>query len=322
MMMQILIPVAVLGAMGLVFGVGLAVAAKIFEVKVDERIPLVREALPGANCGGCGLPGCDALAEAIVGGNAAINACPVGGASCAEAIGEIMGQSVGDAIPTVACTLCKGSCDHSPDVADYYGVADCREILVANGGIKKCRYGCLGLGTCVKACKFDALKIGENGLPEVDIDKCTSCGQCVEVCPKNIMAIVPANQLIHIDCSNKDKGKLVRGSCDVGCIACRACVKVCPTEAIVVEDNLARIDYDKCIQCGACVEKCPTNAITQEDRIYLVEEPSVNDGFEEETEIVEDVEITQITESPEEVVVSETVEVISFEPTPKDEDIQ
>lgn len=288
MLNQILIPVGVLGVMALLFGVGLAVAARIFEVKQDERVPLVRAALPGANCGGCGLPGCDALAVAIVDGNAAVNACPVGGSECAAKIGEIMGVAAGSAEPTVARVICQGTCEHSPRIAEYYGELDCREALIANGGNKKCRWGCLGMGTCVKACMFDAIKIGENGLPEVDMEKCTSCGACVTACPKDLMDIVPQKQLVFVECSSKDKGKIAKANCDVACIGCRACVKVCPTEAITVTDNLARIDYEKCIQCGACVEKCPTGAIIMEDRVIVTSsDEAENHTLLAESEIVE-----------------------------------
>ncbi|MDO4289450.1 MAG: RnfABCDGE type electron transport complex subunit B, partial [Eubacterium sp.] len=269
MMMELLIPVAVLGVMGLIFGAGLAIASKIFEVKVDERVPLVREALPGANCGGCGFPGCDALAAAIVSGEASVDACPVGGAAVAAAIGKIMGEDAGAQTPKVACVQCKGDCDHAPSMADYFGAMDCREALVANGGVKQCRYGCLGLGTCVKACMFGALSIGDKGLPVVDVEKCVACGKCKTACPRQIIDIIPEDKLIHVDCRSKDKGKIVRQNCEVGCIGCRACTKVCPEEAITVTDNLASIDYDKCVLCGACVEKCPTGAITKEDRIVI-----------------------------------------------------
>ncbi|MEF9919194.1 MAG: RnfABCDGE type electron transport complex subunit B [Eubacterium sp.] len=272
MAMEILIPVLILSAMGLVFGAGLALASKIFEVKMDERVPLVREALPGANCGGCGYPGCDALASSIVKGEALINACPVGGLAVASKIGEIMGKSAGASEPEVACVQCKGDCENAPNRSDYYGIHDCREALIANGGIKKCRYGCIGFGTCVEACMFGALSMGDNGLPEVDVDKCTSCGKCKAICPNHIIDLIPKNQLIHVDCHSMDKGKIVRSNCSVGCIACKACVKVCPEDAIIVENNLATINYEKCVQCGACVEKCPTGAITFEDRIIVKEE--------------------------------------------------
>lgn len=298
MMMQLLIPVAILGVMGLVFGAGLAIASKVFEVKTDERVPLVRDALPGANCGGCGLPGCDALASAIVKGEAPLNACPVGGNAVALAIGEIMGESVGNSAPLVACVHCGGDCTHSPNRANYYGVKDCREAMIASGGVKQCRYGCMGLGTCVNACMFDALTIGENGLPTVDVDKCTACGKCRDGCPKNLIDLIPADQLIHVDCSNTDKGKLVRAVCDIGCIACKACIKVCPADAIIVENNVASINYEKCTQCKACFEKCPTGAITLEERIVVNDETTVLE-LEPEKDLNEEMEaIIQVDAEP------------------------
>lgn len=312
MIMELLIPVGILGAMGLIFGAGLAIASKVFEVKTDERVPLVREALPGANCGGCGFPGCDALAAAIVNGEAAVNACPVGGAATAMAIGEIMGESVGSSEPMVACIHCNGDCTHSPNRADYYGIQDCRQAMIASGGVKTCRHGCMGLGTCVNACMFGALSIGDNGLPEVDVDKCIACGKCREACPKGIIDLIPADQLVHVDCRNTDKGKLVRAVCDIGCIACKACVKVCPVEAITVENNLAAIDYDKCTQCQACFEKCPTGAITLEQRIVIGDETTVIE-LEPEKDLDEEMEaIMQVDAEPEEefVEVSEEIEVL------------
>lgn len=266
----ILIPVAVLGIMGLLFGALLAFASKVFEVKKDERVPVVREALPGANCGGCGFAGCDALAEAIVKGEAPVNACPVGGAAVGAKIAEIMGTGNVAETPKIACVLCGGDCDAAPHRADFYGLKDCNEAMIASGGTKTCRFGCIGLGSCVAACDFDALTMGDRGLPVVDPNHCTSCGMCVKTCPKGIMNLIPKDQMIHVDCRSREKGKIVRSACSNGCIACKACTKVCPTGAITVNDNLASIDYDKCTQCGACVEKCPTGAIVKEDRVVKV----------------------------------------------------
>lgn len=261
-MEQILIPVAVLSAMALVFGIGLAVASKVFEVKQDERIPLVREALPGANCGGCGFPGCDACAAAIVDGSAACNACPVGGAAVAEAIAGIMGEEAIDGPRLAAMVMCQGDHVKAPARAEYYGVKDCREAVNANGGAKGCRFGCIGYGSCVAACKFDALHMSENGLPVVNRDNCTACNQCVITCPKGVMQLVPFDHDIRVSCKNRMKGKYTRPDCSIGCITCRRCVKVCPTGAVTVQDNLASVDYEKCIQCGLCTEVCPTGALT------------------------------------------------------------
>ncbi len=259
--MQLIIPVAVLGIMGLLFGSGLALASKIFEVKQDERIPLVREALPGANCGGCGYPGCDALAEAIVKGEAPCDACPVGRKKAADKIAEIMGETVEESEPVVARVHCQGSEDVAPERAQYYGVQDCREAFTAGGGCKGCSYGCLGYGSCVAACPFDAITMGENGIPVIDEELCTACGNCVATCPKDVISLSPKNNPIVITCNNKYKGKYVKPNCSVGCIACRLCARECPQEAISIVDNLAVIDYDKCDACGLCIEKCRSGVI-------------------------------------------------------------
>ena len=267
MINAIITPVVVMGLLGLVFGGILAFASQKLAVPQDERVPKVRAKLPGANCGGCGFPGCDALAAAIVSGEAPVNGCPVGGAKVAEAVAEVMGADAGATEPMAARVLCNGDCEKAPRRADYYGIADCREAVIANGGPKACRFGCIGLGTCVNNCSFDALTMGDNGLPVVNVEQCTSCGKCVDVCPRSIIELIPKNSIVHVNCRSKEKGKIVRTACETGCIGCKACEKVCPAGAVSVSDNLARVDYEKCINCGACVRKCPTGALVKEDRV-------------------------------------------------------
>ena len=262
MLTTILVPVGILGAFGLVFGVGLAIAAKVFEVYIDPRVLLIRAALPGANCGACGLPGCDALASDIVEGKAGVDACPVGGADCAVTIAEIMGLEASTGVKTVATCICQGTCETAPNRAEYYGIKDCREAMIASGGPKDCRYGCMGFGTCEYVCPFDAIIMGDDGLPKVDPEKCTSCGKCIEACPKSIMKLVPAKQEVIVKCHNQDRGKNARSTCSTACIACGACVKACPFDAIKIENKCAIIDYDKCRQCYECVPVCPMNSIS------------------------------------------------------------
>ncbi|WKY43029.1 RnfABCDGE type electron transport complex subunit B [Eubacteriaceae bacterium ES2] len=284
MLNAILVPVGVIGVFGLVFGVGLAIASKVFEVYVDPRVPEVRAALPGANCGGCGLPGCDALAANIVDGTAAVNACPVGGPDCAAAIAAIMGIEAGSSVKQVATVICQGSCENAPNRAEYYGEMDCREAMVASGGIKGCRYGCMGLGTCKNVCPFDAIVMGPDGLPVVDPEKCTSCGQCIDACPKAIMKLVPETQEVKILCNNHDRGKNARLVCKTACIGCGACVKACKFDAVKVENNCAIIDYDKCRQCYECVDKCPMNCISGDveygkTTAYIIDENCIACGL-------------------------------------------
>jgi RnfABCDGE-type electron transport complex B subunit len=247
---------------GALFGAGLALASHKLAVKVDPRVVKVRDVLPGANCGACGFPGCDGLADAIVLGKSAPDACPVGGAECAEAIASIMGLAIDlSAERKVAQIKCGGGKDVCQERSVYVGIEDCKAAVLAGDGAKACSFGCLGLGTCVRVCPFDAMKMGEDGLPIVDEDKCTACGKCVAECPRKIIELVGLSKKVHVRCKNTQRGAAARKICKVACIGCQACVRVCPTKAIQVENFLAFIDYDLCDNCGACVEKCPTKAI-------------------------------------------------------------
>ncbi len=260
-MMDILFPVILIGGMGLVFGVLLAVAAKAFAVKVDERIPKITEALPGANCGGCGYAGCAAYAAAIVKGEAKTNCCPSGGSAVAAKIAEIMGVDALDVVPMVARVMCSGTTDCAKTKYIYSGEMDCHSAMKLGGGPKLCSYGCIGLGSCIKACSNDAISI-QNGVAVIDKDKCGACGQCVVECPKHIIELVRADVSYAVTCSSKDKGKKVRAVCSTGCIGCGICAKNCLAEAITIENNLAKIDPEKCANCGMCAEKCPQKVIS------------------------------------------------------------
>jgi electron transport complex protein RnfB len=254
------LPVIALGGLAVFFGIVLAYASKKFAVEVNPKITEVREFLPGANCGGCGYAGCDALAEAVATGVAPISACPVGGADLAAKLAEVMGVEVGSLEPKVARVMCGGDKDNAKQKYEYQGIEDCKAAEMLAGGSKSCRYGCTGLGTCERACPFDAIHV-VNGVAVVDEEKCTACGKCIEVCPKGIIDIVPLSKQVRVLCKNLEKGKAVMEACKVGCIACQKCVKVCRFDAIKVENNVAKIDYDKCVNCMMCAEVCPTKAI-------------------------------------------------------------
>lgn len=258
--MSIFNSVLVLGVLGLIFGAVLAYASKKFAVEVDERVERILQVLPGANCGGCGFPGCGGLANAIVEGSAPINACPVGGAGCTAKIGEVMGLKAEEGEKKVAKIICKGNCLSSKNKYEYEGIHDCRSANTLNAGAKSCKYGCLGLGTCRDYCKFDAISIID-GLAVIDEEKCVMCGKCIDVCPKGIISQKPAKQEVVVECNSKDFGKTVKEKCSVGCIGCGLCAKACKFEAIEFENKIAKINYDKCVECMACVEKCPTKVI-------------------------------------------------------------
>lgn len=257
----IILAAVIVGGTGLFIGVFLGIAGKKFAVEVDEREEAILEVLPGNNCGGCGYAGCSGLAAAIVKGEAPVGGCPVGGAPVAAKIGEIMGQEAGEQIRKTAFVKCAGTCDKAQQKYEYHGLNDCiMANMMQGGGAKACSYGCLGEGSCVKACPFDAIHIVD-GIAKVDKEACKACGKCVSVCPKKLIELVPYDQKHLVQCSSRDKGKDVMKACSVGCIGCKMCEKVCQFDAVKVIDNIAYIDSTKCTNCGACAEKCPKKII-------------------------------------------------------------
>ncbi|MBQ4145144.1 MAG: RnfABCDGE type electron transport complex subunit B [Clostridia bacterium] len=255
-----LIPVFIVGGMGLLFGALLGIASKVFEVKVDEKVPQILDVLPGANCGGCGFAGCADYANALVRGGVKTNMCPVGGAVAAEKISEILGVKNEVKEKMVARVLCNGNPERALQKYIFDGPMDCHSAAKLGGGEKMCPHGCLGLGSCVKVCKFDAITV-KDGVAYVDVEKCVACGACAAECPKKIIKILPAKSKYTITCKSVEKGKSTRHDCKVGCIGCGICAKNCPKEAITVQDNLAVIDPLKCVNCGICATKCPQKAI-------------------------------------------------------------
>lgn len=259
-MTQIISAVLIVGGTGLLFGCILAFASFIFKVDEDERISLITEALPGANCGGCGYAGCSAYASAVVEGKAPVNACSVGKDAVSVKIAEIMGTSAEKSMPLAAHVMCAGTCDTAKEKYDYDGIKDCIAASKLAGGAKSCPDGCLGLGSCVYVCQFGAITI-ENGIAYVNKDKCTACGKCVQTCPKHIIKLIPASQKHIVNCSATTAGPVTLKNCAAGCVACKLCEKNCPSNAVKVENNLASIDYSLCTDCGICSEKCPKKVI-------------------------------------------------------------
>ena len=267
---EILIAIGILGVLGLGFGAVLAAASKVFYVETDPRLEKLNECLPGANCGGCGYAGCAGYAEAVLNGEAEIGKCASGGNECAQAMAEIMGVEAGEVTRKVALVRCSGEKHYDSQgnlvtgaktKAEYEGFKDCiAASKVGGNGPISCKYGCLGFGTCVKACKYDAISV-VNGVAKVNEDRCVGCLACANVCPRNLITAVEPNRNVVIACNSMAKGAVTTRGCTVGCIGCGLCKKICPEGAITVANNLAVIDYSKCTNCGLCATVCPKKLI-------------------------------------------------------------
>jgi len=258
--MNILIPVLIVGGLGLVFGVVLTIASIMMSVKNDERIERIIEVLPGANCGGCGFTGCSGYAEAIMKDGAAANKCTAGGAKVANAVAAILGiDSIGMGA-RFAVNACRGTNDVTCKKYQYDGIKTCRAAAMHFSGDTACKYGCIGLGDCERACKFDAIRILD-GVARIDVKRCTNCGVCQKACPKRLIVSKNAKTKAVVLCSNQDNSKETIAVCKGGCIACGRCVKVCPHGCIEINDNLAYIHHAECTGCGECEKVCPTRCI-------------------------------------------------------------
>ena len=279
----ILSAVIVLGGIALIAAVILYVCSKKFAVEEDPRLAQVQEVLPGANCGGCGFPGCSGLAGALVKGADAgsiegLN-CPVGGAEVMTKVADLLGMAMANTEPKVAVVRCNGTCENRPRTAIYDGLRTCSAVNSCSAGETGCGYGCLGCGDCVAACQFGAIVLNEEtGIPEVDEERCTSCGACVKACPRHIIELRkrgPKGRRVYVSCVNKDKGAVAKKNCAVACIGCGKCAKECKFEAITVEGNVSYIDPEKCRLCRKCEAVCPTNAIVAVNFPPRKERPAV-----------------------------------------------
>ena len=258
--------IVTVSAIGVIAAIILFLAAKKFHVVEDPRIDDIEDALPSANCGGCGYPGCRNFAEACVKAEDLDTLfCPVGGNDVMKDVAGILGKEATEKALQVAVIRCSGSFEYRPRTNNYDGAVNCTVASNLYSGDTGCQYGCLGLGECVDACTFDAMYMDEKtGLPVVIQDQCTACGDCVRACPKDIIELRnqgKKDRRIFVSCINEDKGGVAKKNCSVACIGCTKCEKECNYDAIKIENFLAYIDFSKCVLCRKCVAVCPTDAI-------------------------------------------------------------
>ncbi|HCL56180.1 MAG TPA: ferredoxin [Spirochaetia bacterium] len=253
-----------LGVLGLLMGILLVVAHNKIAVKQDELVLALEEALPNANCGACGYPGCNAYAVAIAQKDEVITLCAPGGEETVAKIAELMGKSFDGIEQKVAFIRCQGNTHKAKIKYEYHGILECAQAEAYYQGPKSCTSSCLGLGTCVRACPFGAIEITPQMLVKVNYEKCTGCGLCVESCPRDIINLVPYREkplVYQVACRSHENALNTKNQCSIGCIGCGLCARICPVQAIKVENFLAEIDYEKCIGCGQCANRCPTKAI-------------------------------------------------------------
>ncbi len=273
-------PLVILAGVGLIMAALLAVGRKAFAVEVDERQEKIAEILPGVNCGGCGFPGCSGFAAALVEGKASPTSCPPGGADLAEEIGVILGVEVEHAEPLVALVACAGGDSESPERIKYIGVSDCDAAQAVAGGPKACAHGCMGLGSCIQSCSFDAIVKTGNGLVRVIPGLCTGCGQCVAACSRSIIKMVPRKERVHVLCVNPDKAKAVKAACTVGCTGCKLCGKQSPRFAF--KGALAVVTEGEEMIPASAALSCPQGSIFDGREYPLLgwlTDPSLREDF-------------------------------------------
>jgi Na+-translocating ferredoxin:NAD+ oxidoreductase subunit B len=255
--------VEILGGVGLVFAVFIALAYWKLRVWEDPRIDAVASMLPGANCGACGLPGCRGFAEQAVAGKIAPAACNVISDDGAALIASYLGVDVGQANKRVARLFCAGGSNVATLQAEYRGLSGCAAAAAVSGGGKGCTWGCLGFGDCATACTFGAITMNRFGLPVVDIAACTACGDCVKACPKDLFEIVALDQQLLVQCKSLIEGDEALESCAVACTACGKCVADAAPGLITIERGVARVHYElNALADPAAMRRCPTGAIT------------------------------------------------------------
>ncbi len=238
----------------------LVFASKKFAVEENPLIAEIDEILPQYNCGACGFPGCAGFAQHVVVNRDPNATCTPGGSDLAKEIAGLLGMEVAEKAPIVAHVYCKGSDSVAKSEGRYLGLQDCVAADLVTSATKVCPSGCLGLGSCVRVCDFDALAL-QDGIVHVLEENCVACVKCVATCPRTLIRMVPKGEKVAVECSTKDKGATVKKYCSLGCIACMKCVKTCPEEAISLVNGAVTVDHEKCVLCGDCIPVCPQSTI-------------------------------------------------------------
>ncbi len=268
--------VLIVGGVGLVFAIFIALANHKLWVWQDPRIDVVASMLPSANCGACGLAGCRAFAEQAVEGHVKPSQCTVGSDDVHKAIAEFLGVDAGTAVRRVARLQCAGGCDVAVPRAEYRGLATCSAAAAVAGGGKGCTWGCLGLADCERVCDYDAIVMSDTGLPVVDPDKCTGCGDCVEACPKDLFTLMPVGDRLLVQCKNLLVGDDVLTECRAACTACGKCVQDAAPGLISIASGVAVVNYELIAQADRkAVDRCPTGAIVWLDGAQFARQPSL-----------------------------------------------
>ncbi|MEQ8520178.1 MAG: RnfABCDGE type electron transport complex subunit B [Cytophagales bacterium] len=264
--MTILTAILSLGGLTLLLAIMLIIANKKLYVYEDPRIDQVEDMLPHANCGACGFPGCRPFAEALVKEVVLPGKCTVSSEEGREKIASFLGVDLGLEDKRVARLACAGGINVARNKANYSGIETCRAASLVSGGGKGCFWGCLGLADCERVCDFDAIQMNEFNIPVVDEDKCTACGDCVEICPKDLFSLHSATERLWVACKNLEQGDAVLEDCEVGCTACGKCEMDAPGNLIKIIDNIPVIDYSLNHQTRVPIERCPTGAIVWIDK--------------------------------------------------------
>ncbi len=273
-LLNVLIAVGFMASLGLALAMVLVIANKRLFVYEDPKIDEVEDLLPHANCGACGTAGCRAFAEQLVAGKIEPAACTVNSPEMNQVIANFLGVELGSKEKLIARLACAGGNNVARRYGDYQGIDSCRAAAMISGGGKDCVWGCLGLADCREVCDFDAIVMDRFDLPQVISDKCTACGDCVDICPRDLFSLQPASHRLWVACKNLEKGEKAEQECTVACNGCGRCAMDAPEDLISINNNLAVINYTKNpLASRVAIERCPTGAI-----VWL--EDGVNKGKE------------------------------------------